>query len=53
MWFRHLDYDSGTPVADLGPAAIDALLVAIQGPHQDTPRPVVLPPGRRSRGGGA
>lgn len=26
MWFRHLDYGSETPVVDLGPAAIDALL---------------------------
>ncbi|HET6342963.1 MAG TPA: helix-turn-helix transcriptional regulator [Gemmatimonadota bacterium] len=26
IWFRHLDYAPGTPVADLGPAAIDALL---------------------------
>ena len=26
MEFRHLDYPSGTPVSDLGPAAIEALL---------------------------
>jgi transcriptional regulator with XRE-family HTH domain len=26
IWLRHLDYAPGTPVADLGPAAIDALL---------------------------
>lgn len=26
MDFRHLDYASGTPVAELGPAALDALL---------------------------
>jgi DNA-binding XRE family transcriptional regulator len=26
MWFRHLDYGPCTPITDLGPAAIDALL---------------------------
>lgn len=26
MEFRHLDYPSGTPVSELGPAALDALL---------------------------
>lgn len=26
MWFRHLDYAPDTPVTELGPAALDALL---------------------------
>jgi len=26
MWFRHLDYAPDTPVAELGPAALEALL---------------------------